>query len=824
MEAKSRVANYHERMSGLTNITRNSLLLRTDQNIHQCAIETDRTEYITAGMRGRSHSDPNPWIVVRRPTRRYKRKKTKATTPTTSRPSLRKGMLPPKPSWIRAPVHEPAERKDHRDAKRREREAKKSQRDKHRRRKGSVRKQDTQRRSRQRKGRMPNEPQVEEMHRSGKKFDSTLGYPGEGPEERLIPVCPLYQTCQRRRHFHRKKGGVAAADGGQRAYHERNKKPCGEKQLVLCEKKVAECAGAHFHKTRNAGGKGRQTAVEESLEALPEPYIHTEPRMVQSVVGFPPAPHDASSGSLETPDDTKEQKQGRGDSYPTTGFLQYASVPNEQSQVIRSEGMHAFLRSAGSTSAPEVLPRAPVSTYTNHHSYDEDSESEDDGKSQHVYPALEEALSDSSDDDSFTESDFEDVVSSHALFHPHEASAPPYEDEEDSDTPVERTTRERKHKLRRTVPALEVTRTNVTGEPPILGDEFTRHPITEPHHRSGDPAAAEESFIRSPPPSPRGGTPGPLATDATGALSATFTVGPKPVLHPGGDEDTPDVMTKKNIKMRPELIPHTLVERVVYTTAPTGKRWWYAPNHVLYSALGMFSRTEVDPQTDRTALDDVFGTQTTHYPSTHQRRLGLTKWQDKVERVVLEETGYTTCDARVISLTLITKLFRSKVFCNMSIVGCDGHITAHSMTRVRGAVNAVFDDTLAPLQPSIRENTIVYAYQWLVFSQLRAHLSNLSTINKPVFHRSGRVKAQKRATHLEYRSRMQKSQRNMKILVDSCRRGIIDHFGLTGESGFLRILAGVMMATTVPCLDRVYHILDESTERPITTPHFPLRG
>lgn len=821
MIASSRLANYQSRTHGPT--PRVSFLLRSDSNnalIFRNSPKSDKERSTTASWK----DEQIPWTVVRRRRRRHNRKP-KVTPPTPTTTSIRKGMLQPKPSWLRAPEHDTTVRKDHRDVQRREREAKKSQREKHRRKKGSVRSSEKQKKSRSSKGQRAKEPALVDMPRTGRIFDSTLGFPGEGPDGVTVIACAKYQQCKRRSHFHRKKGGEPA-EGGARAFKERNKKPCDIKSLVKCQKDVSQCAGSHFHPPRQGPRKNEPGAVVESLEALPTPLVRTEAKQASHTTGWGPSRGGYTAGLLGPIDEA--QQCGMGFEQTSTDDAQYLGFlststggSNEQSQPSGADGS-PLDNTEEVEGSPPTLPGTTD---------DSDSEVEIDANSfEEMTPTAPSADT--------------------ARLHPaprrlRRAPVVPSENKTDWKHSVPDATHEG---------APEVTGEHETGDPPHGGNAST-FPAILFHHpsdtASGRLAARAARRGRAPADATvyhtRRSQRPPLERDSDfsddeeydGDLEETDInsrsdgrIGPEthtPPNHntelPGGRHCAPDVA--KSVPGTVQVatkIPHVLVERIIYTTAPTGSRWWYLPNHALYKTLGLVSRTQVEPLTDRTALDDVFGTHTTHFPSTKQRRLGLSKWQEKVERVVLEETGYTTCDARVISLTLTTKVQASKVLRNMSIVSADGHITPHSMTRVRGAVNSVIDDSLAPLQPSIRENTIVYVYQWLVFSQLRAHLSNLSKVNKPVFHRSGRVKVSKRATLSESRSRMQTSQRNMRILVDLCRQGIIEHFGLTGECASRQRTTGIMMAVTAPCLDLVYRTMDESTRRPIITPVFPLRG
>lgn len=114
------------------------------------------------------------------------------------------------------------------------------------------------------------------------KFNSTLGYPGEGPpQETTFTKCVHGDACTKRSHYHRKRGGAAGSSAA-RGFKERNKKddPLPADKVTRCDQTLANCLfpGCHFHGTPGEHTPKHLNPVAESLAALPadQPYIRTE--------------------------------------------------------------------------------------------------------------------------------------------------------------------------------------------------------------------------------------------------------------------------------------------------------------------------------------------------------------------------------------------------------------------------------------------------------------------------------------------------------------------------------------------------------------------
>jgi len=246
--------------------------------------------------------DDGRWIPVVTAKRRRKRRPTLAIAyEKTTVARLVPGPAPRKGSFLHAPPPPEEIKIDARDAARRLRESRKSRREKHghQRATGEVSHGRRMRRGKDhdRLGeRIPwtqdHGDRLEEATFSAPypdpeflaKFNSTLGYPGEGPPlVTTFTKCAHGASCTKRSHFHRKRGG-AAGSSAERGFKERNKKgdPLTADKVTKCEYALTDfhCAspGCHFHGTPGMHMPKHLDPIKESLAALPagQPLVRTE--------------------------------------------------------------------------------------------------------------------------------------------------------------------------------------------------------------------------------------------------------------------------------------------------------------------------------------------------------------------------------------------------------------------------------------------------------------------------------------------------------------------------------------------------------------------
>lgn len=125
-------------------------------------------------------------------------------------------------------------------------------------------------------GHVVSEARVERPRGSGKRFDATRGYPGEGPEAMVFEPCldAVDQSCVRETHFHRKRG--KPLDQAARRVAEKSKALNGSKppSYELCKEPWHECAlPEHYHDVKVAAGAvGGTTAVAmvNALSGVPD--------------------------------------------------------------------------------------------------------------------------------------------------------------------------------------------------------------------------------------------------------------------------------------------------------------------------------------------------------------------------------------------------------------------------------------------------------------------------------------------------------------------------------------------------------------------------
>lgn len=291
--------------------------------------------------------------------------------------------LPPKGAFLHAPVVEDVERTDQRDAKRRERERAKSKRDKH----ASCR-HNSKRPGRQKGGQSapsftaglfmkhPHQqgihmvthrpaPEIEPTDPNWvQKFDSTLGYPGEGP-----PAPPTYSFCERKTdckrasHYHRKRGGPAGSSA-QKGWAERNKKGVKADQLEKCVAKPLGCIRfqTHYHPERQKS-HSHPDPVTESLEGLPTAYVRREATKAQPP---PPKPPSRAGPLLTNPPNDKSQALPEG-GLDTNVDHKHGPLPPRFTSPVDSEESDPEISFCEEDFHTDVVASAPTSEENDEH-------------------------------------------------------------------------------------------------------------------------------------------------------------------------------------------------------------------------------------------------------------------------------------------------------------------------------------------------------------------------------------------------------------------------------------------------------------------------
>lgn len=102
-----------------------------------------------------------------------------------------------------------------------------------------------------------------------RKFDSTLGYPGEGPVTNGL-YCPAQRWCAEARHLHRLRGRQLAG-AARRKKEEEKDRPRKPQVFVECTATFAQCPEPddHYH----LGGMERESKRSEEREAATTPSV-----------------------------------------------------------------------------------------------------------------------------------------------------------------------------------------------------------------------------------------------------------------------------------------------------------------------------------------------------------------------------------------------------------------------------------------------------------------------------------------------------------------------------------------------------------------------
>lgn len=121
-----------------------------------------------------------------------------------------------------------------------------------------------------------NPPSNKTKRRTGKKFDSTKGYPGEGPTTHT--TCEAGINCQIAGHYHQKQKPLSGAAKRKREASDKKPKPRSPPEYVLCEFHLTgECGDpSHAHDQHQDldNDATRAYHVEHCEQTIPLPPIH----------------------------------------------------------------------------------------------------------------------------------------------------------------------------------------------------------------------------------------------------------------------------------------------------------------------------------------------------------------------------------------------------------------------------------------------------------------------------------------------------------------------------------------------------------------------
>lgn len=135
--------------------------------------------------------------------------------------------------------------------------------------------------------------EIAKKSRSSRKFDSTLGYPGEGPKREkehkhtAYCVCAKKEKCGRAKHYHKRRAATGAARRIKEQKTERTIRNCR-----LCQYTLTECEHAHDH-----------YHPKRAETPLTGDFVMAKRRMerMMGMVSEPPSPMAAGEADVVTP-------------------------------------------------------------------------------------------------------------------------------------------------------------------------------------------------------------------------------------------------------------------------------------------------------------------------------------------------------------------------------------------------------------------------------------------------------------------------------------------------------------------------------------------
>lgn len=164
-----------------------------------------------------------------------------------------------------------------------------------------------------------------------KEFDSTLGYPGEGPD---FTFCDTGVTCTENRHAHLRRAKGAPVPGGD----EERKKPKGplkgakrrfaEKKVLVCKYKIVDCIKRASHLHEYVENKPQTKSLQNFLKPMqPSPVLPNTPSGPAPAPYAPVHPAPPNKQSLTGPKTQIEEEKPLFADKPVTVIVQAPTIP-----------------------------------------------------------------------------------------------------------------------------------------------------------------------------------------------------------------------------------------------------------------------------------------------------------------------------------------------------------------------------------------------------------------------------------------------------------------------------------------------------------------